>query len=168
MPVDLVQRINLDLIYEPFLEDVLGLLAACRARGVDYWVTEGFRSYARSHKLRALFLEGKGGKAAPAGQSAHNFGLAVDLARDLDVKRKGLQPSWKKEDFTVLGEEIVKFPRLSWGKSFGDMPHVGLAGFVTGAEIKPLADKWKLSNERDDLTKLREVWEYVDSKVGKK
>lgn len=162
MPVDLVQRINLDLLYEPFLEDVLALLAACRQKGVDYWVTEGFRSYARSHKLYSLFLEGKGSKAAPAGKSCHNFGLGVDLARDLDIKRKGLQPSWKSEDFSVLGEEIKRFPRLSWGKSFGDMPHVGWAGFVTAGELAPLAAIWKKSNEREDLTKLREVWEYVE------
>lgn len=168
MPLDLVQRVNLDLLYEPFLEDILKLLAACRARGVDYWLTEGFRSYARSHQLRALFLEGKGGKAAPAGQSAHNFGLAVDLARDLDVKRKGLQPSWKAEDFTVLGEEVAKFPHLVWGKSFGDMPHVNYKGATNAQELKPLADIWRKSNEREELTKLREVWDYIESKSPRK
>lgn len=161
MTSDLVKRVNLDLLFPTFLESLLALLAECRKAGTDYWVTEGFRSYARSHQLVADHLAGKGGKAAPAGMSAHNFGLAVDLARDIDLKKKGLQPRWNESDFAVLGKYIINYPLLSWGKSFGDMPHVGLAGFVTGSQLKPLDTQWR-KIPGDDLTRLQEVWKTVE------
>ena len=41
MPTAQVTRINLDLIYPPFLEKVLALVAACNARGARYTLTYG-------------------------------------------------------------------------------------------------------------------------------
>lgn len=159
MPAELVKRINLDLLYPPFFERLLNVLAACRARGSDYYVTFGFRSWAEQHQLRALYLAGKGGKAAPAGLSAHNYGIAVDLAPDGDLKRPGLQPVWTDAAYVVLGEE-VKRVGLVWGASFGDKPHVQWPGFVNGKELSVLNDMWKVA-KGNTVARLKTVWEYL-------
>lgn len=42
-------------------------------------INEGFRSLARQKELFDRFQRGEGGRAAPPGQSFHNFGLAIDI-----------------------------------------------------------------------------------------
>lgn len=161
MPADLVKRVNLDLIYNPFLQRVLEALAQCRARGADYVAVLGTRSYGEQHALRGAYLAGKGGRAAPAGQSQHQFGLAIDFCRDSDLTKKGLQPSWKAADYRVLGEECTK-QGLHWGNTYNDSPHIGIAGWVSAKDLAPL-DRLYRQTDGDQLTKLRAVWDYIES-----
>ena len=159
MTADLIKRIDLDLLYAPLRDTVLDCLAACRRRGFDYYVTEGHRTYGRSHVLHQAFLEGIGPRAAPGGRSAHNFGLAVDLVLDVDVKKRGLQPSWTAEAFDVAGEEATRLG-LDWGKRFGDMPHVGWRGFVSAAELRPLHLAY-VAAPGDLANRLAAVWQLI-------
>lgn len=163
MPSDLVKRIDLDQIYPPFLELVLNVLARCKARGKEYHATRGTASWAYQHKLRALYLEGKGGKAAPAGLSAHNYGLAIDFAPDSDPETPGLQPIWTPKSFEVLGEE-VKWEGLHWGDSYNDLPHVSWPGFVSGEDMKVLQRIYKATppSEKESRRRLA-VWQYLNS-----
>jgi hypothetical protein len=111
MPTSLfLKTINLDLLYPPFLERYLELKARCRARGANYLSTFGFRSWAESDALHALWKAGKGGRAAPGGDSSHNFGLAGDEALILQeaprVCRWGRgPPTDEPDDFLILGQE---------------------------------------------------------------
>jgi peptidoglycan LD-endopeptidase CwlK len=167
MPSDLVKRIDLDLLYLPFLEKLLNVLARCRARGQSYYATRGTATWPEQAKLRELFLSGQGGKAAPAGYSAHNFGLAVDLCADSDPEAHGLQPSWDAKAYKTLGEE-AQAAGLVWGASFNDSPHVQWPGYVSGADMAILRKIYldtppKLSQEQ----RLRAVWQYLDSLAGK-
>lgn len=160
MPADLVKRIDLDCLYPPFLEKLLQLLANCRERGWDYVAIFGYRSWAQQHQLRLAFLNGTGGRAAPAGASAHNYGLAVDLCRDKDLDKVGLQPDWDPKAYDVLGEE-ADLLGLHWGASYNDRPHISWPGYVNAKDLAPL--RAIMAKSRGNVrTALRACWDYVD------
>lgn len=67
-----------------------------------WFVIQGWRSMAEQARLYEEHLRG-GPEAAPPGKSAHEFGLAVDVALDLDPVAHGLQPDWN-----------IKHPGWAW------------------------------------------------------
>lgn len=132
------RKIDQRLLHDQFCEDVNDLLSRSP---YDWYVTEGFRSRARSNKLYDEYKNGiivgyktdgtpirgkKGPKAAPAGKSAHNYGLAIDVALDGDDITPGLQMSWdtKAKGWLWLKTESILHPRLKNGWSFNDWPHI--------------------------------------------
>lgn len=163
MTADLVKRVNLDLLYPEFLEKLLELLFNCRLRGADYFVVEGHRDMIRSDLLYKAFLNG-GARAAPAGASQHNFGLAVDLCRDIDLKKAGLQPSWNSKDYDILAEECKKLG-LHHGRGYKDDPHVGWPTHITAKQLLPLL---RIYNQHKhlptELERLKPVWASLDLK----
>lgn len=90
----------------------------------SWYITFGFRSLAEQAKLYEIYQNG-GPRAAPAGKSAHNFGLAVDVVVDID-KKAGLQASWdeRQEAWKWLYQVVAIHPRLKSGKTFGDGGHI--------------------------------------------
>lgn len=158
-------RINVGMLYVPFVCEILEVLAACSARGVDYYPYCGHRTYAESGELYEKWVTGKGGRAAPPGASQHNFGLAVDVAPDGDMAKTGLQPDWRDAAYVILGEEVAKRPRLHWGNSYNDSPHVGWADFVSRPRITILDSAWRRNFFEDGETKdllVKYVWPLVD------
>lgn len=130
------------LVYAPLLRLVRAAQTAAEKRGRVYWLTSGLRDYAEQTRLYALgrtvpnvdatTARPMGGTVtnAKAGQSLHNFGLAVDVALDGATERAGLQPDWSPEAYAVWGEEARRV-RLEWGgswTSFKDYPHVQWPG----------------------------------------
>ena len=111
MPKDLV-RVDLDVLYPPFLEKELALLAACRALGADYYLVSAYRS-AREQEVK--YAQGRFGNSgtiitkARGGYSCHNYGIAGDHAYDKDLDHKGLQPEWSDQKaYEVLKSEGKK------------------------------------------------------------
>ncbi len=173
MPADLLKRtdgsmrIDLDLCYLPFVEKAIAVLAACRKRGQDYMPTFGYRSFGAQLTLHKTYLAGNGGKAAPAGLSAHNYGLAWDLCADLDRDQGGLQPAWNAKYYLILGEETEK-AGLVWGGRFNDSPHIQWPGFVSGAQLRTLRKIWTdCPLEAKDTQRLSAVWAYLDVLGGR-
>lgn len=159
MPAELFKRIDLDKLYPPFRAVMLEVIARCNARGAVYFATHGFRTFAEQHELNRLHILGKGGRAAPGGFSAHNYGLAFDFCADSDRNPlNGLQPDWKDPAYDVLGEEAKK-AGLAWGASFGDKPHVGLPGFERGSQLGPLLPVLQKGG-------LAAVWKLVDAEIA--
>lgn len=68
----------------------------------SWFVTQGWRSSLEQAELHAAYLQG-GPVAAAPGKSAHEFGMAVDVALDLDPVAHGLQPDWN-----------IKHPGWAW------------------------------------------------------
>lgn len=139
-------------VYPPLLRKLEDLAQRCRARGVDYWATSGFRSWDEQNRLFALGRTVKnvdatdekplGGKVTNArgGQSYHNFGIAVDFALDKDTAREGLQPDWNFESYRILAEEAKAMglePGFFW-KNFPDAPHVQLPLAKVGLKLSDL------------------------------
>ena len=163
MPTGNFRRIDLDLIFPAFLEKVLDAISACNDRGCVYIATRGYDTYGAQ---MALWAQGRT-KPGPivtrarGGESAHNFGLAIDFVRDIDIK-PGVQPSWAKKDYAVLIEEIEK-RGLHSGHKYADVPHVSWPRYTTASDMQPLRDAWDKSGSgaRGTLESLREVWKEV-------
>lgn len=158
----LFRRVYLGAYYPPFLDRVLEARAKAAERGAQYVSEHGFRSWALQHQLRGLFLAGKGGRAAPAGLSAHQYGLADDCTADADPVKPGLQPTWEPKRYAILGEESQRVG-LIWGASFNDRPHTQWPGFVSASELKVLQKIWREASDATDDMKLRAIWQYLSA-----
>ncbi len=181
MPSELI-RVNLDLVYLPFAEKMLNVLARCKARGCVMFWTSGTRlmgeqQILRTRYLRRLSLQNTpkktpaeeselaallklgAGRAAAPGFSGHQFGIAADCTHDSNPA-PGLQPDWQETNYRIYVEEL-KREGLDSGASYGDTPHANLMGFTSGYELKDLRRIW---NETDgsDIQRLNAIWTYLD------
>ena len=124
------------LLHPQFREDVTSLL---EPMPVMWVATRGKATLAEQEKLwRAwlayrAYLRGEGppapfaGKAAPPGESAHNYGCGLDVVPDGDPIRPGIQPDWTPspgDAWHDLAAAIDEHPRLRHGRRFGDWPHI--------------------------------------------
>lgn len=139
-------------VFPPLLTKLELLAERCKARGVDYWATSGFRSIDEQNRLYALGRTVKnvdaseekplGGRVTNArgGQSYHNFGIAADFALDKDGARDGLQPDWAFEAYQILAEEAraIGLEAGFYWKSFPDAPHVQLPLAKVGLKLADL------------------------------
>ena len=110
-------------LLEPgFHADIVALLAGSP---FTWLVTSGHRGITEQAKLWAIYQAG-GPRAAPAGKSAHNYGLAVDVVPDGDTGKPGIQPDWSgsSQAWKWLGDAVDMHPRLRHGRHFGDSPHI--------------------------------------------
>ena len=127
-------KIESRLLLPEFVQDINDLLGPCP---YNWYVTEGFRSIERSDALYAAYkayLDKAGPpapRAAPGGKSAHNFGLAIDVALDSDLHKPGLQPDWnpgidngKADGWLWLRGKVNAHPRLRGGWWYADWPHI--------------------------------------------
>lgn len=161
MPALNFKRIDLDLLEPEFRSQQFELIAKCLDRGFSYHATRGYDTYGAQMALWAKGRTTPGPKVtnAKGGQSAHNFGLAVDYVLDKDQKVAGIQPDWQVEAYRVLVEEAQKLG-LHSGAGYKDYPHVGLVKYVTAKEMLPLHDAWEKSSG-DTLTRLKLVWSII-------
>lgn len=116
-------RVSIDYLDGQFYYDAKELLDKLP----DNWVvTESSRTMQRSNKLYINYKLNGGPRAAPGGISAHNYGMAIDVALDGNPIRPGLQAIWdvKNPAWGRLVAAIWKHPRLRSGKWFHDWPHI--------------------------------------------
>lgn len=159
MPSELVKKINLDLLYMPFIERYLQLLANCDRRGHRYYSICGYRSPAEQDQL---FAQGRTRPGpivtrAAGGLSWHQWGIAGDSCSDKDVSRAGLQPDWNVDEYRVLAEE-AKLLGLDAGYywKFKDAPHVQLDVGKHGITLLKV-------NQIYAAEGMRGVWAYFDT-----
>ena len=154
----LLARIDVANLYPPFLDRLYAVVNEAQSLGSNYWAISGTRTYAEQMKLWAQgrTLPGPIVTQARGGESAHNFGLAVDFCRDGLVERAGLQPDWRPESYDLLGQCAVKHG-LVWGGSwkFRDCPHIQWGHRITALELAPLRDAYSAGG-------LKSVWEFLD------
>lgn len=139
-----------------FLDLVLKMLYDLEADDTKYYVICGYRSVEEQAKLysygRTDMSRKKVTNALPY-QSLHNYGLAVDLCRDSNIAREGLQPDWKLESYKPLLRIAPDYGLVS-GLSFRiiDGPHIQIcskAGTV---------DNFKTILENSNI---QAVWSYA-------
>jgi peptidoglycan L-alanyl-D-glutamate endopeptidase CwlK len=160
----LLTRIDTDCLYHPFLIALEEMLRDLHQEGHEFWAISGFRD---EGEQMALWTQGRTKPGlvvtnAKALESAHNFGLAVDLCRDMQAKRSGLQPSWHPEDYLVL-DRACRMHGLEWGGWWKakDYPHVQLPGYVTASDLKPLAAAWRAA-KGNNYVRLSACWDVID------
>ncbi|UHQ21449.1 M15 family metallopeptidase [Lysobacter sp. 5GHs7-4] len=112
-----------DAIDPAFQQRVLAIYAVMKQRGYEMALVEGYRSPARQAELSAA------GKAtrAKAGQSCHQYGLAVDSAILKAGKLQwNMNDPWVKDGYFLYGE-LAEQAGLTWGgnwRSIKDYVHV--------------------------------------------
>jgi hypothetical protein len=108
-----------------FRADVQSLLSTCV---YDWRVVYAYRSIELQAKLYEKFRAG-GPLAAAPGESAHNYGLAVDVqlwVQDDPTNSLTRHMEWnvKAPGWQWLFGAVKKAPRLHSGISFGDFDHI--------------------------------------------
>lgn len=118
-----------------FGEDIDGTLAASPFAWV---VTYGFRTREEQAALYAKYQAG-GPLAAPPGRSAHNWGLAVDVAV---LTPAG--PSWdyREDQWHWLWNACDAHARLHSGYHFGDDDHVQAVKWIQKRVELKQSGKW--------------------------
>lgn len=158
----LFERVYLGAYYPKFRERLIEAKIKAAERGAFYWSTFGYRSMAQQRVLYTAYLAKTGGKAAPPGKSAHQYGMADDSTFDTSLA-PGLQPSWQEKQYNILGEELQRVG-LVWGAGFGDRPHANWPGYVSGAQLLPLLRLWQsMPQGMPDDARLMEIWRHVDA-----
>lgn len=165
----LLSRIDEKDLHPKFVEKLKELLINCGKRGAVYYAISGYRSW---DEQAAIYAKGRDedGKVvkkeevvsnAPPGTSFHNYRIACDFARDKDLKKIGLQPSWDHKDYKILGEEAEKLgleAGVFW-KNFVDAPHIQIRlktlGLTSIHQLKSIRQK------RGD----EGILEFLDSKL---
>lgn len=157
--MDELAHIDTTKLYPPFLARLADMLRLLAMAHLEFKATagNGTRTY---QEQRILFDQGRitpGPKVTNArgGQSAHNFGLAVDFARDVDP-RPGLQPDWEPRLYEPLGR-ACDMVGLLWGGSWlkPDGGHVQWPGFTSPQHFEPLHRQMMRGG-------LIAAWAYVD------
>lgn len=157
----LLARIDTSLLYPPFKDRLSACVEDLASRGNPFYAYFGFRDFDLQAALYRNWLARKGGKAAPPGDSAHQYGLAADCAPDIDLVKPGLQPSWNEKDFFVLGMAALRH-NLRWLGNIRDYPHLNYPGFVSKMQLEPLKKKWiSLPPQISAKEKLQEIWKTV-------
>lgn len=116
--MSVIYQINRKLLQPQFDLDTNTVLANSPFKWIVTW---GFRTLEEQAKLHDIYLHG-GPLAAPPGESAHNFGLAIDVVL---IDKAG---HWNYNTFSLgwiwLFAKILNHPRLHSGKGFGDADHI--------------------------------------------
>jgi peptidoglycan L-alanyl-D-glutamate endopeptidase CwlK len=162
VPTPLVGRIDLDKLYPPFLERFLDLIAVCQDRGANYFATLGFRSFEEQDRLYAQgrTVQGKKVTNARGGMSPHCYGLAVDVVRDADLAKVGLQPYWARDGYELLWKEAQPLGlETGFFWKFSDSGHVQIPRpdiFETDGDF------YGHLKHIYDTSGLKGVWSYLD------
>ncbi|MBM3275882.1 MAG: M15 family metallopeptidase [Candidatus Sericytochromatia bacterium] len=134
-----------------FGQDVYAWINDCEAENLPVYLAEGLRSFERSDHLYAKGRTAAGPKVtnARAGQSYHNFGLAVDAVLTING-----QPSWEFDPDGPIWRRVVALAKnrgLQWGgdwKGFKDPPHFQPGAVPTLIECRRKWPKgWKPKTE---------------------
>jgi peptidoglycan LD-endopeptidase CwlK len=168
MPTILVRRVNLDVIYPDFLSPFLDVLDACQKRGAYYFAVSGYRSFSEQAKI---YFQGRTTPGAIVtnarpGFSCHNYGIAIDVVRDADLTKVGLQPDWSATGYEILKEEGERLGLQVGvpGVPGGDPGHVQLPlKKALGRKESEVLQELKAIHDaapKDDA--LKAVWAHLD------
>jgi len=152
-----IQRLNK---LHPKLRDkaLLAYSEAVKAtpKGVHPFITQTLRTFEESNKLYNYPYDGidnnKNGKIdeasekvtnAKAGQSYHNYGLAIDFVNEINGK-----PIWKVDDNWMIVVNIFKKHGFKWGGDFKSIPDAPHFEYTFGYNWKQLLEL-KNNNEVD-------------------
>lgn len=109
------------------------LIQQADAKGISMIITDDFRSFHEQEKLYAIgrTAEGKIVTYAQAGESYHNFGLAVDFAllngEGQAIWDMDFDGNWNGQSDWMEVVELAKGLGFEWGgdwKQFKDYPHL--------------------------------------------
>lgn len=103
---------DLNSLHPFFRDQVSKLIAKCKDRGIELAVVETYRTHAKQHEYKTM---GRKYTTSQAGQSKHQYGLAVDVVPVVNSK-----PVWNSavlwRKIGAAGEKLG----LRWGGRWSD------------------------------------------------
>lgn len=142
-------------LYPGFSVKVQTLLSLARESGLNVDAYQTYRSFQDQTKEYAKGRTGPGKKVtnAKAGQSWHNYGLAVDIV----FKTSSGKWSWAENNNWGMLGRIGKSLGLEWGGNWKslDRPHFQL---TYGLQLPDALSLYKSGG-------LEKVWSYLDTKA---
>lgn len=133
--MDSISEARLQSLVPELQEAVRKAAGILEAEGIVFRIVQGFRTWAEQDALYAQGRTAPGAVVTRArgGQSAHNFGIAVDCTPDLTgTMEDGFQPNWNASDPSwVRMEDVMESCGLSAGakwRTFPDNPHFEYLG----------------------------------------
>jgi len=134
MSVMVSPKVNINLLHPNFAAKVSRLLELARERDIPLLLTSGLRSFEEQTKL---YAQGRNGTPGPivtnaqAGDSAHNWGAAVDFC-------KNAKDAYSDDDFFRQVGELAESCGMEWAgrwTKFKELCHIQDADFSI-AELK--------------------------------
>jgi hypothetical protein len=156
---DLPMITDLNSLHPFFRDQVVKLIEKCKAKGIELAIVETYRTPAKQHEYKRM---GKKYTNSGAGQSKHQYGLAVDLVpivKGVAVWDNALL--WRK--IGVAGEKLG----LRWGGRWRnpyDPGHFEWTGGLASYHLKAgKLPKLPVAGERypcleEDIEILRKYW----------
>jgi hypothetical protein len=150
---------DLNSLHPFFRDQVTTLIAKCKAKGIELAIVETYRTHAKQHEYKSM---GGDYTTAKAGQSRHQYGLAVDVVPIVNSKPVWKNASlWKK--IGIVGEKLG----LRWGgrwKNPYDPGHFEWTGGLTSRHLSAgkfptradFAERYPCLD--DDLRLLQTYW----------
>lgn len=141
--------------HEVVRKSALELIKRAYDEGIYVQISEGHRSNARQNELYAQGRTKPGNIVtnAKAGQSWHNFGIAVDFFL---VSNDGTKALWTVNNKWRRAAQIGKSLGFEWGgdwKGFVDAPHLQMTGGLSLAQLRAgRKPNLKLKFKEGDLT----------------
>ena len=103
---------DLNALHPFFRDQVSKLIAKCKAKGINLAIVETYRTHAKQHEYKTM---GRSYTTSKAGQSKHQYGLAVDVVPIVNSK-----PVWNNavlwRKIGMVGEKLG----LHWGGRWKD------------------------------------------------
>lgn len=125
-------EVKLQQVHPALAHRARKILQFAKADGFELRVSQGLRTFKEQDDL---FRKRPKVTNARAGQSMHNYGLAVDFAFVVDGKI-----SWDEKLYKNIGKWAMN-AGLEWGgnwRKFKDMPHCQLPGLPSYKELLPI------------------------------
>lgn len=124
---EILMQVNLDrlnMLHPSIRDAAISAYNECVSKGLNLQITQTMRTFAESDALYAIGRTKPGKKVtnSKAGQSYHNYGLALDF-----VMIVGGKPVWSVTDEWMEVVNIFKAHGFKWGgdwKSLKDYPHL--------------------------------------------
>lgn len=125
-------------IHSVVKESAIEMIKQAYKEGIFVQITSGYRSFAEQNKLYAKGRTASGNivTKAKAGQSNHNYGLAIDYVL---LSTDGKKAIWTVNEKWRRVAQIGKSLGFSWGgdwKSFKDYPHLEMMGGLTLSQLQ--------------------------------
>jgi hypothetical protein len=150
---------DLNALHPFFRDRVKQLIDLCKKKGIDIAIVETYRTHAKQHEYKTM---GRKYTSSSAGNSRHQYGLAVDVVPIVDsVAVWDNTVLWRK--IGVIGERIGLRWGGRWRKPF-DPGHFEWTGGLSAWQLKsgqlPVVPE---GEERypcltEDLRLLRKYW----------
>jgi peptidoglycan L-alanyl-D-glutamate endopeptidase CwlK len=140
--MDKVTQERIEKLHPSVRDEVKKIIAECDSAlngRAKIRITQGLRTFAEQEKLynQGRTSPGKKVTNAKAGQSIHNYGLAVDICLIVDGKDVSWDTAkdWDNDGVADWYECVKIFAKYGWDwggnwKTFKDLPHFEKKGFT--------------------------------------